>query len=94
MVVTWTYSAASNTAMASGAGSTNFAALVAADTAGGWGKFTADATGTLTFPVAPKPRTIVKHVENPLDEPLAMACAALLARRLHDRRINKDAATL
>jgi hypothetical protein len=46
MVVTWSYSGATNTATASGAGSTNFAALVAADTAGGWGKFTADATGT------------------------------------------------
>lgn len=46
MVVTWTYDAPSNTATAAGAGSTNFAALVAADTAGGWGKYTADATGT------------------------------------------------
>lgn len=46
MVVTWTYNAGTNTATASGAGSTNFAALVAADTAGGWGKFSADATGT------------------------------------------------
>jgi hypothetical protein len=46
MVVTWAYNAGTNTATASGAGSTNFAALVAADTAGGWGKFTADATGT------------------------------------------------
>lgn len=45
MVVTWSYSAPSNTATASGTGSTNFAALVAADTAGGWGKYTADATG-------------------------------------------------
>lgn len=43
--VTWSYNASTNTATASGAGSTNFAALVAADTAGGWGKFTADATG-------------------------------------------------
>jgi hypothetical protein len=46
LVVTWAYNAGTNTATASGAGSTNFAALVAADTAGGWGKFTADATGT------------------------------------------------
>jgi hypothetical protein len=46
MVITWTYSAPANTATASGAGSTNFAGLVAADTAGGWGKFTADASGT------------------------------------------------
>lgn len=46
MVVTWAYNAGTNTATASGAGSTNFAALVAADVAGGWGKFTADATGT------------------------------------------------
>jgi hypothetical protein len=46
LVVTWNYNAGTNTATASGAGSTNFAALVAADTAGGWGKFTADATGT------------------------------------------------
>jgi hypothetical protein len=46
MVITWTYSAPANTATASGAGSTNFAGLVTADTAGGWGKFTADASGT------------------------------------------------
>lgn len=46
MTVTWAYNVGTNTATASGAGSTNFAALVAADTAGGWGKFTADATGT------------------------------------------------
>jgi hypothetical protein len=46
LVVTWAYNAGTNTATASGAGSTNFAALVAADTAGGWGKFTADASGT------------------------------------------------
>jgi hypothetical protein len=46
VVVSWAYNAGTNTATASGAGSTNFAALVAADTAGGWGKFTADATGT------------------------------------------------
>lgn len=44
--VIWTYNADTNTATASGAGSTNFTALVEADTAGGWGKFTADATGT------------------------------------------------
>lgn len=47
MVVTWAYNSGTNTATASGAGSTNFAALVAADTAGGWGKFTADATGNV-----------------------------------------------
>jgi hypothetical protein len=46
LVVTWAYNAGTNTATASGAGSTNFAALVAADVAGGWGKYTADATGT------------------------------------------------
>jgi hypothetical protein len=46
MVVTYTYVAGTNTCTISGAGSTNFAALVAADTAGGWGKYTADATGT------------------------------------------------
>lgn len=46
MVVTWAYNAGTNTATATGSGSTNFAALVAADTAGGWGKYTADATGT------------------------------------------------
>jgi hypothetical protein len=45
LTVTWAYNAGTNTATASGAGSTNFAALVAADTAGGWGKYTADATG-------------------------------------------------
>lgn len=46
MVVSWAYNAGTNTATASGAGSTDFAALVAADTAGGWGVYTADATGT------------------------------------------------
>lgn len=44
--VTWAYNSTTNVATASGNGTTNFAALVAADTAGGWGKFTADATGT------------------------------------------------
>lgn len=43
--VTWTYSAGSNTATASGTGTTNFADLVAADVAGGWGKFSADVSG-------------------------------------------------
>jgi hypothetical protein len=52
MVVTWTYNAGTNTATVSGAGSTNFAALVAADTAGGWGKFTADASGTQIYGAA------------------------------------------
>lgn len=46
MVVTWAYNAGTATVTASGAGTTNFAALVAADTAGGWGVFTADASGT------------------------------------------------
>ena len=46
MVVTWTYNSGSNRATAAGAGTTNFAELVAADTAGGWGKFSADTTGT------------------------------------------------
>jgi len=45
LTVTWAYNAGTNTATASGAGSTNVAALVAADVAGGWGKFTVDATG-------------------------------------------------
>lgn len=44
--VTWAYNSTTNVATASGTGTTNFAALVAADTAGGWGKLTADATGT------------------------------------------------
>lgn len=38
--------AGTNTCTISGAGSASFAGLVAADVAGGWGKFTADATGT------------------------------------------------
>ena len=46
MVVTWTYDAPSNTATASGSGTTNFAALIAADQAGPWNKFVADSTGT------------------------------------------------
>jgi hypothetical protein len=47
MVVSWAYNAPTNTATGSGAGSTDFVnGLVAADAAGGWGKFTADATGT------------------------------------------------
>jgi hypothetical protein len=46
MVVSWSYNSGTSTASASGAGSTNFAALVAADTAGGWGKYTSDASGT------------------------------------------------
>lgn len=48
MVLSWAYNAGTNTATLSGAGTTTtlFADLVAADTAGGWGKFTANATGT------------------------------------------------
>ena len=46
MVVTWTYDAPSNTATASGSGTTNFAALIAADAAGPWNKFVADSTGS------------------------------------------------
>ena len=45
MVVTWTYDVPTNTASAQGAGATDFPALVAADIAGGWGKFGADSTG-------------------------------------------------
>jgi hypothetical protein len=46
MAVTWSYNAGTKTATASGSGTTNFAALVAADVAGGWGKFSKDTTGT------------------------------------------------
>lgn len=48
MVLSWSYNAGTNTATVSGAGSTTafFTDLVSADTAGGWGIYTADATGT------------------------------------------------
>jgi|GEM_PF-3078833 hypothetical protein len=45
MVVTWSYDAPTNTATASGAGTTNAAALIAADQAGAWNKFVSDQSG-------------------------------------------------
>ena len=45
--VTWTYNSATNTATASGTGTTNFSELVQADIDGDWGGvYTSDATGT------------------------------------------------
>ena len=46
MVVTYSYNAGTNTCSITGAGAASFAGVVAADAAGGWGKYAADATGT------------------------------------------------
>jgi hypothetical protein len=81
LVVTWTYNAGTNTATASGAGSTNFAGLVAADVAGGWGKFTADASGTQILCQG----KIVKEET----EPYQMALAVVLLQRQRDKRMIK-----
>jgi hypothetical protein len=52
MVVTYSYNAGTNTGSATGAGNASFTGLVAADVAGGWGKFTADASGTQIYGAA------------------------------------------
>lgn len=48
-------------------------------------------TGTYTPPIVypPPPKTKIKHVQNPINEPLALTTAVLLAEKVRDARLRR-----